>query len=64
MKAGRPGCPVQVFGLWLLLSCFRSAAPQESPSQDTPFKIEVNVNRVLVQVVARDAQGQVVRDLK
>ncbi len=42
----------------------QQATQQGKDPQDTPYKIEVNVNRVLVQVVARDKHGRVVDDLK
>jgi len=48
----------------LLLCCVHPIAQQETQSQRPPFKIESNVNRVLVRVVLRDKQGRVVDDLQ
>jgi VWFA-related protein len=51
--------------LCLLLICSTHSLAQESNSPEgEPLKLEVNVVRVLVPVVVRDKQGQVVTDLK
>src|SRR5271165_6977129 len=43
--------------------CPPSAAQQAKDTQAAPYTLEVNVNRVLVQVVVRDHHGRVVNDL-
>ena len=48
----------------VFISCPLCAAQQSNGSQSTPFHLEVNVSRVLVPVVVRDAHGQLVSDLK
>jgi VWFA-related protein len=55
-----------VFGAFCLglVSSSPSAAQPSKESQSTPFHLEVNVSRVLVPVVVRNAQGDLVRDLK
>lgn len=62
------GCRASRFGLALfglvLLSTVNCAAQQANGSQETPFKIQLNANKVLVPVVVRDKQGRAVGDLK
>ena len=47
---------------WLLVACGWGAAqqPKESPS----FQLQMNVDRLLVPVVVRDAHGNTIDDLK
>jgi VWFA-related protein len=47
----------------LLFLCTNSTAQSNNP-KETPFTIQANVNRVLLQVVVRDKQGHIVDDLK
>jgi VWFA-related protein len=56
--------PALVLGCLVFLSCTHSAAQTAIGSQDTPPRIELNVNKVLVPVVVRDKQGRAVGDLK
>lgn len=48
----------------LFISSAPTAAQFTKESQDPPFKIEVKVDRALVPVVVRDAQGRAVGDLR
>src|SRR5450631_4452069 len=67
---GNPGMPAYskpfrggaAFCLLAGISC--AHAQQKNAADDTPFKIEMNVNRVLIPVVVRDKQGHAVGDLK
>ena len=56
--------PVVALGCLVLISSAHSAVQQGNEPQDTTPRIEMNVNRVLVPVVARDQQGHSVGDLK
>jgi VWFA-related protein len=56
--------PALVLCCLVFIASTHSAAQQTSPSQGTPYNFQVNVNRVLVPVVVRDAKGRVVSDLK
>ena len=46
------------------ISAAQSAVPQTKNSPKPPFTIDVTVDRVLVPVVVRDKQGDIVSDLK
>ena len=50
--------------LCLLAGISFAHAQLNNAAEDAPFKIEVNVNRVLIPVVVRDKQGHAVGDLK
>jgi VWFA-related protein len=56
--------PAILLGCLATLSCSDALAQQAKESQGAALKLEVNVFRVLVPVVVRDKQGQVVTDLK
>lgn len=56
--------PAVVLGSLAFIYCPHSATQQSNEPQDTPFKIEVNVHRVVVPVVVRDNHGNTVNDLK
>jgi VWFA-related protein len=62
------GCRAPRFGLaffgLVLLSSANCTAQQANGSQETPFKIQLNANKVLVPVVVRDKQGRAVGGLK
>lgn len=53
-----------VLCLPVFISCAHSSAQQAQNPQGSPFSLEVNVNRILVPVVVRDAQGHAVDGLK
>jgi len=53
-----------VLGCLFVISSASCIAQEANGSQETPFKIEVNANKVLVPVVVRDKQGRAVGDLK
>jgi VWFA-related protein len=50
-------------GCIALFLCTGSTAQQANNAKETPFTIQANVNRVLLQVVVRDKQGLIVDDL-
>lgn len=50
--------------LILPVFCLPSTAQQPSEPTPTPFRIEVNVNRVPIPVIVRDKQGNAITDLK
>jgi VWFA-related protein len=47
-----------------LVLCTNSTAQQANSPKETPFTIQANVNRILLQVVVHDKQGHIVDDLK
>jgi len=56
--------PAGVLCCVLFLFGASATAQQANPVQDSPFKIQSSVNRLLVPAVVRDKQGRVVGDLK
>lgn len=56
--------PALFLACLVAFSSSRAVAQQANGSQDAPFKIQLNANRVLVPVVVRDKQGRTVSDLK
>ncbi len=62
-KVNRHALASVLFGGLILHACVVFAIPPPSPPQDSPSKITVNVNSVLVPVVVLDANGHPVRDL-
>jgi hypothetical protein len=55
---------VLALGCIPLLLCTNSTAQQANNPKETPFTIQANVNRVLLQIVVRDKQGNIVDGLK
>lgn len=62
MNRMRRSLPVSAISLGLLI-CPCSAAPQSQQPQETTPEVRIEVNRVLVPVVVRDAQGHTVGNL-
>lgn len=53
-----------IFCLFAGSACTLAAAQQAPAPRDSPYKIEINVDKVLVSVVVRDKQGHAVGNLK
>jgi VWFA-related protein len=64
MDAKTVSSRAQILGCLAFLSCAHSVAQQAEVTQDKPFSLELNVNKVLVPVVVCDKQGHAVGDLK
>jgi|CZKL01.1.fsa_nt_gi hypothetical protein len=56
--------PVSVLCCLVFVSCPGITAQQTTAADSTDYRLELNVNSVLVPVVVRDQQGQAVGDLK
>jgi len=56
--------PALFLSFLALIASAHASPQQETGSQEAPFKIQLNANKVLVQVVVRDKQGRAVSGLK